>query len=498
MRPLGIARRLIAKPWVAGALAAAIVRLPNLGDGLDNDVAIYLTQGFAWAEGELPYRDLFDHKGPLNPELFWTLDTLLPASPLALRLVMFAVVCASLAQFAALLGRHEPSAAWPATVIYAVAVSSPLVHGHDFNTEQWALPLIIAAADLADRARIAVSVPNRERVALALAGGAGAAIAAVGALKSIYVVAAAPVVLVLLWRRPALLVAGAGGAAGALALILLPYAVNGTLTDLGDAVFDYSGDFARANLDDVLDGGLGSVARYLTETPDLALGSLAVVLGAIAFADRERRGPVACAVLAALAGWLVARLPGETYMHYFLLPLPGLAALCGLGVASLARRAPGLRPAIVALTCVPVAVVLGLGPMRDALAIEPSSRWGVDALPCIGAQDQAAEAVRDFTDPGDRIYVATGAGSAYFGQQIYWQARRLPASRFIFPSDLVPPAYDGVAADLAVMAPAAVVLMPEPVLEPVAATIEATGLEPAARIECAGGAAIEILAAPGS
>ncbi len=494
MKAVDVARSVLGRPWVAGAIVALAVRLPNLRDGFDNDVAIYLTGGFAWARGDLPYRDLFDHKGPFNAELFAALDWLLPASPVALRLAMFAVFVASLAQLASLVARHSPAAAWSASVIYAIAASSPLVHGHDLNTEHWALPLIIAAADLADRARLTAARVDRERVALMLAAGAGVAIALAAGLKSIYLLAAAPVPALLVVSRPRLVAAMAGGSLVAAAAILLPFAISGTLRELGDAILGYSREFAGERLGAVFDDGPGGFAEYLVETPDLLLPAFALALGAIAARVESLRRPAGVAGIAVLGGWLVARLPGESYLHYFALPLPGLAVLCGLGVAALCRGAPDARWLVTAVVCFPIAAVLGLGPMRDALTIEPERRWGDVALPCVGSQDEAAEAVAELTEPGDRIYVATGTGASYFGQQIYWQARRLPASRFIFPRDVVPPAYAEVAADLERTPPAAVVLMPDPVMEPVAAAVEAGGLESAARIDCGGGAAIEVLA----
>lgn len=478
-------------PWTAGALLALGIRLPTAGDEIAMDASAYLAGGFAWSQGELPYRDLFDHKGPLNAELFLALDWLLPSSALLLRILLFAVFVGSMVQLTALLRRHLPGAAWPAVVVYAIAASSPLLQGQDLNTEQIVLPLMIAAADLADRAR---SDRRSARAAGLLAAGAGALIVAAAGLKSTYVLAAAPVPLILVALRPRLLAAAVAGAALAAAAILFPFAAAGALDDVRVAVVAYSRGWAEGNWRGLFDQGPRDLLAYLTAFPSQVLPVIGLVLGAIALGDPQRRRIAVCALAAAGGGWAAARAPGTSFDHYFLLPVPGLAVLCGVGADALASRAPGVRRPILALVVVPILAAFAIGPLREVLAIPPDQRWGLYRSSALARQGEAAEIVRESTEPGDRIYVVTGGALTNAGQAIYWESQRPPASRFIFPADVVPPAFDAVRADLAREPPAAIVVMPGAPMRPVAAAIAAGELEQIAALESGDGPTTRIYA----
>ncbi len=488
VRALGRVARI---PWAAGALLALAIRLPTAGDEIAMDASAYLAGGFAWSQGELPYRDLFDHKGPLNAELFLALDWLLPTSAVLLRILLLAVFVGSMVQLTALLRRHVPGAAWPAVVVYAIAASSPLLQGQDLNTEQITLPLLIAATDVADRAR---SRPFSARGAELIAAAAGALIAAAAGLKSIYVLAAAPVPLILLARRPRLLAAAGAGAALAATAILLPFAAAGALDDMRSAVVDYSRAWAGGNWRALLDQGPRELLAYVTAFPSHVLPMLGLVLGAIALGDPHRRRVAACASAAAIGGWVAARAPGASFDHYFLLPVPGLAVLCGLGADALASRTPSARRAVLALVVAPILAALAISPLREVLAIPPDQRWGLYRSSALARQGEAADIIDTATKPGDRIYVITGGAYTNAGQAIYWESRRLPASRFIFPADVVPPAFDAVRADLARTRPAAIVVMPGAPMRPVAAAIDAGNLEEIAALESGDGLTTRIYA----
>jgi len=55
-------RRLI--PWVYLVLAAALVRLPSYLAPIGRDSGVFLYHGARILAGEVPYRDLWDHKPP--------------------------------------------------------------------------------------------------------------------------------------------------------------------------------------------------------------------------------------------------------------------------------------------------------------------------------------------------------------------------------------------------------------------------------------------------
>jgi hypothetical protein len=486
-------RAWLATPWAAGTLIALALRMPSFGEVLQMDAAGYLAGGFAWTEGLAPYRDIFDHKGPLNPEIFLALDVLLPTSATALRIALFAAFAASMVQLTALVRRHAPGAAWPSVVIYSVAGSSPLLEGQDLNTEQIALPLLIAAADLADRAR---QHQDKGRTALVLAFGAGAAIAAATGLKSIFFLAAAPAPAALLVRRPRLAMAALTGGLAAGAAILAPYLAQDLMDDLRFALFEYSPEFARVGWDGVLAGGARSVFAYVTDFPSHVLPLIALVLGGIALGDRDRRALVLVVFAAALGAWLAARAPGRSYAHYFVVTVPSLAVLCGVGADCIARHAPRLRGPVLTLAIVPIVAALGIGPLRSTLAIEPEVRWGVGRIPALSRQDDAAEIVRSVTTADERIYVMTGGGYTNAGQAIYWKARRLPASRYIFPQSIYPPVWTELRDELAADPPAAIVHFPGALKWPIQPAIEKGGLRRVASLESGDGLIVEIYARP--
>lgn len=463
---------------MAGALIALAIRAPSFGELVQMDASAYLAGGFAWTEGLAPYRDIFDHKGPLNAEIFVALDWLLPTSATAVRLLLFAAFVASMAQLSALVGRHAPGAAWPAVVIYAIAGSSPLFQGQDLNTEQIALPLLIAAADLADRARLNAGA---RRTALLLAAGAGVAVVAATGLKSIYAVAAAPIPSLLLLPRPRLAVAAVAAGTAAAVAILAPYAAQGLLDDMRFALLDYSRDFASLGWEFLADEG--AIDDHLTEFPTRVFPIMAVLLGAVALADPDLRRFALIAFVAALGSWIAARAPGYSHPHYFVLTAPAFAVLCGAGAETLARRAGRMRLPVIALVIAPLLAVLAVGPVGDSLAIPREFRWGVERIPALSRQDDAAEIVRDVTAADERIYVMTGGEHTNSGQAIYWEARRLPASGYIFPQSIVPPIWTVLRDELAADPPSAIVHMPGAKKGPIKDAIENGGLREIAALE---------------
>lgn len=96
---------------MSGALLATLTRLPYFNDVLELDVSTYLTLGSQWAHGVLPYRDLFDNKGPLMPELYLGLS--LPRSVVFVRVVLLLSFILLLVSLSSLIERHAGRrAAW--------------------------------------------------------------------------------------------------------------------------------------------------------------------------------------------------------------------------------------------------------------------------------------------------------------------------------------------------------------------------------------------------
>ena len=482
---------LLSRPWVAGGLAALATRWPHLTDLPRQDAEVYLTIGEQWWNGAIPYRDLFDHKGPFTYELFAALSPLLPDSLLAVRLALLGVFVVSIWQLAALAGRHAGStAAWCSAVVYGVAGSSILYEGPDPNTEQWALMGVVACVDLADRFRS----DGRLRWAIA----AGAAVGLLVSMKTTHLVMAPIVVALLLQRRDAR-VAGVGAAAASFlavgALTLVPFAIAGALGDVRFAVVDYNREYARASLDGLLAAPWREQAVYLLAFPGLPLLLAGLALGAAAWRERDLRGVVALGIGWLLLAWVSARSTGRTYPHYFVVVTPALSLLVGVGLAALARRAPQIRTALAAVVLCALAATLALDGWRAAIAVPPDRRWMATDNGLLAPIRDAADYVQRITTSDERVYVVTG-GTTNGGQVLYWLADRRPADRLIFPSDMVPPRFDEVSARLARDPPAALVVIPGAPLEPFMGAIRNGGLEVVNRLPTGTGAEVQVWARP--
>jgi hypothetical protein len=486
------ALRGLAHPAVAGVLAAALTRAPHLRDLTLFDVDVYLTLGQSWWHGLVPYRDLFDNKGPFLYELFAGLAAVLPRSLLAVYLFGLAAFALSVWQLAALAGRHlGRTGAWVAAVAYGIGGSAIAFQGPEPNADQLAMLAVVAAVDCADRAG------GRGRRRYAAAAGVALALAAGIKLGQLVV---APLVLALLLRRPGRRVAHAAWAlaafAGATALILLPFALTGTLGDLRFALVDYARTFLRAGFEPVREAGWAGKLAWLLEFPAWPLLLAGVVLGAVAWREPSTRRPAVAGAAWLLAAWAFSRSTGRAYPHYFVGVAPPLALLIGAGVDVVARRAPQARVAVAAVALGVACLPLALDGWRAALSIPAERRYmGLDVQP-LKSVDEAAALVRRITGPEDRVFVATGGGSPG-GQFLYWLADRRPAYRIFYPADVVPPRYAEVSAALARRPPDVLVLIPGTSRTPYESAIERGRLAVVARLPGVGEQVLEVYARPG-
>ncbi len=475
-RALAASHGLLARPVVAGALAGGLVRLPRINDPVTIDVSVYLTIATAWLRGLVPYRDVFDHKGPLVYELFALFELVSPTSPHAVRLLLFALFVVSLASLAALVRRHAGErAAWLAVLVYAVAASGDVYDGADPNLEQLSLPLGIAAIDLADR----YAASRRAR----FAAGAGAAVAGLALFKPQLAFSAPLVGLLLFLPRPGrarALVAAAGAGVLTAGAIMLPYALAGALGAAQHSLLDYNRLYAGAGRVDLFGRAPDEQIDWAISAAGEPFIALAAALGAFSLLVREHRRLVLISGAWAALMLIGAKAGVRDFSHYFVPIVPPLAVLVAAGVASLERRLvvpePRARSAVTVAVLAPVFLLLALVPARERLTYGTSF--------ALDAQKQVARIVQEVTTPSERVYVAT----PFEGQTAYWLGERLPASRYIFPAImpafpyLFDPPWDEVVRDLERTRPAAIVVMPEAYLDYLQPIIERERLKEVATV----------------
>jgi len=160
--------------WVAIFLLYLLVRLPLLEVPLDRDEGAFGLVGQAILQGELPFRDIFDHK---PPGVFYAYAAALPFIPPTAAGVHAALLIwnlgtllclASLA--GALAGRR--AALWTAFV-FAVISTAPSAQGFTASAEMLLL-LPLAAGFRLTLTALSCESRHMRRLLLALAGAIGA------------------------------------------------------------------------------------------------------------------------------------------------------------------------------------------------------------------------------------------------------------------------------------------------------------------------------------
>jgi len=476
-------RRRALSPTAVAGLIALLPRLPYLNNDLYLDVSVFTTVGSGLVHGLVPYRDLFDHKGPLTYELFGAIDLLFPASVIGVRVIGFGFVLTAIALLVRLVRRHVSEAgAWVAAILLALTVSSE-VFGLEPETEQLAMPMLIGSVLLADRYSLTGS--------LRAAAGTGAALAGAAMLKPNLALLGLVGLALLLSRRDrraAAVAAFAAGGAIVVALSISPYVVTGTVGTMLDRVVGYNGRYVSAAAHALAAAGLRDKIDWLRDIPALPFFALGIA-GAAYSLWMRRRARFALITLAwALLALAAAKAAIRPISEYYVAAAAPAAVGVALGIEAVCDAlAPGARRArlgVAGLAVLPVAVALTFttlgAPERARLGTDPimfplGDRLDSDlaATARVNLHTIAAE-VKRATRSSDRIYVACDEC-----QSVYWLSRRQPATRYIFPGIIVPrPAYDAVRADLLRTPPAAVVTFSGVRSDYLRAPIARAGLRP--------------------
>ena len=429
--------------------------LPLFGAPFERDQGTYATIARGWTEGAIPYRDLWDNKGPL--------------------LFLWYVV--------SFLGMGQTTAAPQVMAGLVAGLCVPFVWATAGVLFDRRTALLSAAAFALSFANVYLQVTANGEVFMLLPLTAGLwafAVGTTGGRLRWFVLAGILTTLAVLtrqsavwtfigygawlaavwWRHPAerarLSRAAAALVAGVVlgaAPCILYFAANGAAADLWYATFGYNLSWAATQ-----SFWLKLVPPLLSDPLSLLGGAFFWALALVGIWRLWRRGDRrAWLVLAILVvSEAAAQTTGKGTAHYAIQLLPTAAIAAGVAVPAVAAHWQR-RPVAIALAAC-LAVTLGLA----ALAyLQPTAtdRFRVQYTFGDYADDAidgsaVATAVARLTDPGDCVY-EWGRSS-----QVFFLARRTPCSRWLHDrsSEVDPTVIDEVLADLEARAPAAIVV----------------------------------------
>ncbi len=418
-----------ALPLIAICLLPVVLYLPILASPFERDEGVYATVAQGLLDGQMPYRDLFDNKPPLVYAWYALSFSLFGEhvqAPRILASVLLSLTTLSLFSQARMV--FPKPVAYVAAGLFGLSTGLPFVALHA-NTEAYMLlPLVTSLVAFTVGVR-------RGGLRWFLLSGAlcGAAMmtkqVAFWNLAALMVVAAA-----LRWRTEGLnfrtfrhSACLFAGAAAAVALVAVPFAVTGSLDELFYANVSYNWLYV-------------GVLSYSERLVDFASGTAYVAAVAAPLAGgaiwgfltiiRQRKQPLDYLILAwALASVAGVATGGRFFPHYFLHLMPAAAVLTALVVYELAtkRRVAGIGRSVLAVGLLMVVVSLGtVGVMyvapraaeeRLAESVAEQKEWESNSK-------QLGEYIAARTDPDDKIF--------NFGREapIYFYADRRPAVRY--------------------------------------------------------------------
>ncbi len=408
---------------VVAGVARAFAFLPAV---IDTDEGLYLLQARAWREGGWPFLAVWDMHPPGAPALFVLAFTLFGERLVAVRLLGVVAVAATASLLVALarglgVGR---AAAVAGGLLYAA--QSSLLSGLATNTEILFAPFVTAALLIAVRAARA---SGERAIGFASLAAMGLLIGFALLIKQVVVFegcfAFAVAVLPALLARTLLTTALISRALVYAAACALPTAV----------LFAVYGMFGAAEV--LWDALVLAPLRYRGDAipPELRVWAITTpvvtLLPALGLAVVATIPPRRASGHALLFGWIwlmVASLaiaaPGMYFLHYFLIALPPLSLLGGIGAV---RLALGLRtPAPAVAVALFVAIIAGYALRDEALyrLRSGSGLWRPDP-PREVARVLAAE-----LPPRAPVFLAN------YHVAVIFLAGMEPASRFVFPAQL--------------------------------------------------------------
>ena len=349
--------------------------------GYDSSIFAYVGEGLA--QGELPYRDRWDHKGPLT-YLFHAVPYWTGLGPVyGQRLLQTPVLLASLWLLWRLCRAHWSNERLPAlTALAAFLGGFALTVTGGSRTEDYALPFQMAALFLALAPPLASETNGRKAIARLLAIGALGGLAFLLRPNLIGPWLILPAFWLIEDRRSAprsMLWAGVGGAT-VLGLAVAAFAAAGALRDLLEATILFN--MAYTNF---APERAGSALLFYAQKYWL-LSCFALLAGGLAWMRRKEDRIARLTLLLLPVSLSLAAMTGRIYDHYYMVMLPPLALLLGLAAHTLrqwlgAWTAPALLTALTLLFAPSLAPALNPANMAEAsgqnrVALENLERLG--------------------------------------------------------------------------------------------------------------------------
>lgn len=355
----------ILKPWLPYGFLGFLVLLVLAGisphhqplPSTDSSVFLYIADRIL--EGELPYRDIWDHKGPLIYYLNALGLLLADGSRWGVWLLeLLFVGAAAWLGFRLMLEIFGFYPALIASTIWLVALGDVVDLGN--LTEEYALIFQFGALWFFWRAVGTREAPNY--------WGAGAMTAMAFLLRPNLIGVGLGIGFYLLldfarvrtWEKGRRLLGLAGGFLVPVAVVTTYFGLNGALPDLWDQVFHYNFIYSNTNWHDRAEVFFFGIDRLGL----LAWLGLAGWLTVLSLGDRNK-GSRHDFLYAALwifpLEWLLVALPGNQFSHYLMTLLPILAIFSGLLLSKLLQPFLGHTKRALGLSLLLASLVLPLG-----------------------------------------------------------------------------------------------------------------------------------------
>ncbi len=407
-------------------IAAVILRAPGYtASVLDPDEGLYLTQAAAWLQGGWPFVAVWDMHPLGAPAMLLAAKALVPDPVLAMRLTgTLAVAATALGLRAiALMFGAGPVAALCVGLLYIA--HSTILGGLATNTEVLFAPWVVMAAFLLLREARAGGPPR-----LGMVAGAGLLVGIALLIKQVVALEAS-----VLWLTMVTVAWGAGRLSlrrlGGLALVFaLGSGLPTGLVALGYWLSGHIDAWAWGNLwaplaytgvEDDAPGARRAIALAVPHLAPLILAACGLLVGS----HEQRR--LAWPLFAWLAGAVFAVVaPNKFWDHYFLILLPPLCLLAGLGLAAVVGAA--VRQRRQAAAVVVLAGAIAMMPILETVMPRVANGFGIRQP---DPPRQVAALVEATLQPGQSLYIAN------WHTILYVLAGQTPPTRYAFLTHLI-------------------------------------------------------------